>query len=190
MYVVEDGRLRSYADEEDGRRDHAYYRKGDFFGETSLLRGQPRVATVEAVSDVTLLEARRPALYRLLLDRFPEFRTKIDERVAQYEYRRLARVPLDFAEELLPAEVGGRERTEVAAEDAAVGVPEDVETFAGEPAAPKPRQAPAPLPARLPGRRDGLRRGVPGDGRRALRPPGEPRRASATRSAPASTAPA
>jgi HlyB family type I secretion system ABC transporter len=145
LYVVEEGRLRAYADAEDGRRDHAYYRKGDFFGETSLLRHRPRAATIEAVSDATLLELT-PELYRELLETYPEFRTKIEERVAQYEYKRLARVPLDFAEELLPAEVGARERTEAAPEQAAVGAPEDLEAFAGEDGAPaQPR-----LPRRFP----------------------------------------
>jgi ATP-binding cassette subfamily B protein len=144
MYVVEEGRLRAYVDEDDGSRDRAYYRKGDFFGEISLVRDTPRGATVEAVSDAKLL-VLGPELYRELLERFPEFRTRIEERIAQYEYRRLARVPLDFADEILPAEVGARDRAELEPEKAAAGAPPDVETFEGGGAAPAPR-----LPRRFP----------------------------------------
>jgi ATP-binding cassette subfamily B protein len=56
--------------------------------------------------------------------------------VAQYDYKRLARVPLDFAEELLPADVGMREPA--APEEPAAGAPEDVEEFAADGARPAP----------------------------------------------------
>src|SRR5262245_31868462 len=98
MFVVQEGRLRAYRGAGETRRDRAYFRKGEFFGEVSLFRGLPRAATVEALTDVRLLELP-PDVYRELLDEFPDFRTRIRERVAQYDYRRLARVPLDFAEE-------------------------------------------------------------------------------------------
>ena len=62
----------------------------------------PRAATVEAVSDATLLALPPDAVPASCSTGYPEFRTRIEERVAQYEYKRLARVPLDFAEELLP----------------------------------------------------------------------------------------
>jgi HlyB family type I secretion system ABC transporter len=103
MYFVEEGRLRVFT-EEDGHRQYvAYLRKGDYFGEMSVLRGSARSASVEAVSDCQLL-ALHPATMRKLLEAFPDFGAQIEERIAQYEYKHTARVPLDFAEENLPAE--------------------------------------------------------------------------------------
>ncbi|MEO7456601.1 MAG: peptidase domain-containing ABC transporter [Gemmatimonadaceae bacterium] len=104
MYVVEEGRLRVFV-EENGRRKYiAYYRKGDFFGELSIFRGSPRAASVEAVSTCTL-SALRQETFNRLVGTYPEFRARIEERIAQYDYRNVARVPLDFAEESLPAEL-------------------------------------------------------------------------------------
>ncbi|MDB4890336.1 MAG: ATP-binding cassette protein [Gemmatimonadetes bacterium] len=104
MYIVEEGRLRVFV-EEDGRRKYiAYYRKGDFFGELSIFKGATRAASVEAVSECTLSALRQDTFNRLL-HTYPEFRARIEERIAQYDYKHVARVPLDFAEESLPAEL-------------------------------------------------------------------------------------
>ena len=81
----------------------AFYREGDFFGELSILNGSPRAASVEAVSDCRLL-ALQPESVREMKEQFPEFRKLLEERLAQYQADVVARVPLDFAEELLPAE--------------------------------------------------------------------------------------
>ena len=98
-YVVEDGRLRSRRD----GRDLAFHRRGDVVGERSLFTDTPRAATVEAVSDARLL--RLPAgLLRGLLADHPDFAARMGDRVAQYDYETVARVPLDFGEELLPAD--------------------------------------------------------------------------------------
>ena len=87
-----------------GEREHlAVYRAGDFFGERSLLTGEVRAATVEAVEDCELLALSADAAHGLR-QRYPEFDQRLKERVAQYQHRTLARVPLDFAAELLPAE--------------------------------------------------------------------------------------
>jgi HlyB family type I secretion system ABC transporter len=118
MYFVEEGRLRAFRSEEDGVRDLDYLRKGDFFGERSLFLDEPRAASVEAVVDCALL--RLPAeLFRQLLADQPEFRERLDERIRQYDFRSLARVPLDFADEILPAEASVAER--VADDDAPFG---------------------------------------------------------------------
>jgi ABC-type bacteriocin/lantibiotic exporter with double-glycine peptidase domain/CRP-like cAMP-binding protein len=100
LYIVMDGRLVAYQGEE--RRLVGYERAGDFFGELSLFRGTPRAATVEAVTPVRLLSLGE-ATFRRLLAEHPEFRARIEEQVATYERARSATVPLDFAEELLPA---------------------------------------------------------------------------------------
>ncbi len=102
MYFVEDGRLRVFVGEDGNRRYLAYLRKGDYFGEKSLLTGTPRSGSVEAVSDCKLLRLNPATFARLL--QVPQFKAQIDDRVSQDDYQRVARVPLDFAEESLPAE--------------------------------------------------------------------------------------
>src|SRR5215471_5609212 len=103
MYFVEDGHLRVFTQEEGRRHYIAYLRKGDFFGEMSVFKGIPRTASVEAVSACQLLGLRAET-FRKLLAQFPDFRSQIEERIGQYDFRESARVPLDFGEEILPAE--------------------------------------------------------------------------------------
>jgi HlyB family type I secretion system ABC transporter len=103
MYVIEQGRVRVYKSD-DGAESHlGFLRSGDFFGELSLFRNEPRAASAQAVSDCTLLRFP-PELFRRLLDEHPDFRLRLEQRLQQYDYRRVANVPLDFAEEILPAE--------------------------------------------------------------------------------------
>ena len=103
MYVIEQGRVRVYK-HDDGAESHlSFLRTGDFFGELSLFRNEPRAASAQAVSDCTLLRFP-PELFRRLLDEHPDFRLRLEQRIQQYDYRRVANVPLDFAEEILPAE--------------------------------------------------------------------------------------
>jgi ATP-binding cassette subfamily B protein len=107
MFIVESGRLRAFV-EQDGRRQYlAYLRKGDFFGELSAMTGAPRAASIEAVSECVVLSLPESTFARLL-QAYPDFRARIEERIAPYDYKRVARVPLDFAEETLPAEVRAR----------------------------------------------------------------------------------
>ncbi len=104
MYVVRDGRLRAYRN--DGKRKHlAFLRRGEFFGEVSMFRSAPREATIEALTRCSLLRINRRTFDRLM-QKYPEFRASIEERVSQYEYQKVARVPLDFADEILPADLG------------------------------------------------------------------------------------
>jgi ABC-type bacteriocin/lantibiotic exporter with double-glycine peptidase domain/CRP-like cAMP-binding protein len=106
MYVVRHGRLCAYIDCDGAREQRTYLRRGDFFGEVSLLRGTDRTANVEAVSDCELW-ALEPELFARLLDEHPKFRQHVEQRVSAYDYRRIAHVPPDFAEELLPADAVG-----------------------------------------------------------------------------------
>jgi ATP-binding cassette subfamily B protein len=108
MYIIRDGRLRAYIERDGHREQRAYLRRGDFFGEVSLLRGTDRTASVQAVSDCQLW-VLAPQLFTELLNAQPRFRDHIQQRVSQYDYRRVANVPLDFAEELLPADATGPE---------------------------------------------------------------------------------
>jgi len=102
LYAVEEGRLRVFV-ETDGAREYVrYLRKGDIFGEVSVFRGTPRTASVEAVSDCRLL-ALAPEAFQKVAAENPRLRAEVEEHIQQYDYRKVSRVPLDFAEELLPA---------------------------------------------------------------------------------------
>jgi ATP-binding cassette subfamily B protein len=118
MYVVRDGRLSAYIDRNGERERRAFLRRGDFFGEVSLLRGTDRTASVEAVSDCELWMLE-PETFARLEAGHPTFRERIEQRVAAYDYLRVAHVPLDFAEELLPADAAGEVLSEEQAENAA-----------------------------------------------------------------------
>jgi len=110
MYVVRQGHVRAYAGPAARPRTLAFYREGGFFGELSTLSGAPRAATVEAVSDCTLLELSVEAVAGLKAHH-PEFAHLVEERCAQYRGAKEARVPLDFARELLPADAGVANKT-------------------------------------------------------------------------------
>ncbi len=115
MYVVEAGRVRAFSDNGGRARDLAFYRNGDFFGELSILNKSPRAASAQAMADTRLL-ALAPAAVRELKKEFPEFQRLLEERLAQYSAGTEARVPLDFASELLPAETRTHDKTDVDAE--------------------------------------------------------------------------
>ncbi len=104
MYLVDEGRLRTFVVKDGTAEDIEYLRKGDVFGEGSVLLDGPRAATVEAMTACRLLALPRERA-RALLDEIPAFRARLEERAGHLDFRRVARVPLDFAEELLPAEV-------------------------------------------------------------------------------------
>ena len=102
MWIVRSGRLRVFSEENGERRPLAYLRRGDWFGELSVFAEQPRAATVVTHDACVLLELK-PETFRALIAESPEFARQIAARVAQYDFRRVARVPLDFDDELLPA---------------------------------------------------------------------------------------
>jgi HlyB family type I secretion system ABC transporter len=129
MYVVEEGRLRVFVEEDGNRRYIRYLRRGDFFGELSLFKGEPRATSVETVGRCRLLRLTE-ATFNSLVERYPEFRTQLEERIAQYDYRAVARVPLDFAEETLPAELRAQEKVGPRQVEAADEGEEDAESTA------------------------------------------------------------
>jgi ATP-binding cassette subfamily B protein len=92
-WVVEDGRLTVYHPAP-ARRNIRFLRTGDIYGELALREGGRRTASVEATSDVLLLEFPEAIFHRLL--EHPEFRARIDERLAMYA--RAAQAPVDFPE--------------------------------------------------------------------------------------------
>src|SRR5437764_1050709 len=103
MYILEKGRARAFTQNNGAQVNLAFYRDGDFFVELSILNGSPRAASVEAYSDCDLL-ALDPDAVRSLKQSYPEFGKLLEERLAQYKAKTEARIPLDFTEELVPAE--------------------------------------------------------------------------------------
>lgn len=90
-WVVEAGRLTVFTSVP-ARRDLRYLRTGDIFGEIALLTGGARTASVEATTEVTLLEFPGET-FDILLEN-PRFRARIDERLAMYAHA--ARPPVDL----------------------------------------------------------------------------------------------
>jgi ATP-binding cassette subfamily B protein len=115
MYVIEKGRARAFSGLNGRELNLAFYREGDFFGELSILNGAPRGASVEAFTDCQLL-ALAPQAVLDLRARFPEFDKLLGERLAIYQAKTEARIPLDFTEELLPAETRRADKTALDAE--------------------------------------------------------------------------
>src|SRR6266566_1745843 len=103
MYVIEKGRVRVYSGTDGQMRQLRFLREGNFFGELSILTGAPRSGTVQALTDCRLL-ALAPDAVQEMNQQFPEFAKLMEERRAQYNLATEARVPLDFAQEELPAE--------------------------------------------------------------------------------------
>jgi len=103
LYIIEKGRARAFTALNGREHNLAFYREGDFFGELSILNGSPRAASVEAVTDCQLLSLE-PGAVHVLRRRFSEFDKLLSERLALYQAKTEARIPLDFTTELLPAE--------------------------------------------------------------------------------------
>jgi HlyB family type I secretion system ABC transporter len=132
MFFVEEGRLRAVWTTEEGKRgDVGYIRRGDFFGERALLLGAPRAVSIEAVTPAKLLVLQEPD-FRRLLESDAGFRAVVKGEVDRYEYKFVARVPLDFAEELVPAEAAVAEPVGLDQVDAPAAVEEAVEEWAAE----------------------------------------------------------
>src|SRR5262249_31032350 len=107
--ILGGGRLRVYTETEGQRTYQSYLRKGDYFGEISPYRQVQRTATVEAVSACKAL-GRHHDLFRQLGPGYSGVQKHIGDRIPPDEYKRTARVPLDFAQELLPAEAAAHEK--------------------------------------------------------------------------------
>lgn len=72
MYVVKQGLLYAYTDDDDGRQLVLnYLAPGDYFGELSLIDNQPRSATVAAVDDSEVLCISRDR-FKHFLSVYPE----------------------------------------------------------------------------------------------------------------------
>ncbi len=105
MYLVEQGRLEATTGTGEAQKTIGFMRTGDIFGERSLVTGEPRVATVRSVTEARLLALDREA-FQDVAGRFPAFARRVNEEAAGRNYLEEARVPLDFAKEILPGAIG------------------------------------------------------------------------------------
>ena len=103
LYIVREGRLRAYQGRDGRDVNVAFLRAGDAVGEASLFADTTQDATVEAVSAGSALELDRTAFDRLL-SQHESVRELVADRVSRGDDRAQLHVPLDFAQELLPAE--------------------------------------------------------------------------------------
>lgn len=92
LYIVKSGRLCVEAQSENGKKiPLAELQAGDFFGEFSLVTGDPRSATVTALEDSVLLSIGKPEM-QALIDANPKLSGYISDVLAfrQYDlYRRM-----------------------------------------------------------------------------------------------------
>jgi ATP-binding cassette subfamily B protein len=131
LYVIEKGRARAFTGVNGRELNLAFYREGDFFGELSILNGAPRAASVEAFTDCQLFALEPQAVLELRY-RFPEFDKLLSERLALYQAKSEARIPLDFTQELLPAETRRADKTELDGEQAPTEAEEKEYPFADD----------------------------------------------------------
>jgi CRP/FNR family transcriptional regulator, cyclic AMP receptor protein len=68
MFVISEGRVRLTLGAGGFETEVAVLKKGEFFGELSLLNGAPRTATAEAIEDSTLLRIDREAFGMMMQD--------------------------------------------------------------------------------------------------------------------------
>lgn len=129
LFVIREGRVRVFSREDGRERNLSFLRAGDYFGELSILSDAPRAASVEAVTRCRLLVLEPDAVSSLMRE-FPELRQVLEERAALYDADNEARIPLDFADELLPAEV--QVRSVVPAPESAEPLSEEGDTEWGE----------------------------------------------------------
>jgi CRP/FNR family transcriptional regulator, cyclic AMP receptor protein len=90
MFIIVEG--EALVTTRPGRTTHL--RSGDFFGEMSLLDGDPRSATVEATAPIRLLVLSRQA-FRQLLDETPSLVHKIMHTLSQ-RLRQVERSAIDL----------------------------------------------------------------------------------------------
>jgi len=131
MYVIEKGRARVFIGTNSTEKNLAFYREGDFFGELSILNGSPRAASVQAFTDCQLL-ALGPEAVLDLRYRFPEFDKLLSERLAIYQAKTEARIPLDFTTEILPAETQAYNKVQLDGAQPAEPTQDEEDPFADE----------------------------------------------------------
>ena len=104
MYIIREGTLDVLLHADGEHSKVAHLRSGDFFGEMSLLTGEPRSATVKAVSHAVLYEIGKDAL-QPVLTRNPHVAERICDVVASRQSKNVDH--LDTRAAAAAAGVGG-----------------------------------------------------------------------------------
>jgi ABC-type bacteriocin/lantibiotic exporter with double-glycine peptidase domain len=116
LYLIEEGRLRVVRRENGASVHVANLAAGECFGIASALTRTPRTTTVEAVTPARLLSLDGDTLVSLA-DEIPSLRSTLDGHIARQDYRRIAVVPDDIDQEIVPASAVARsEVSEIEAE--------------------------------------------------------------------------
>ena len=95
------------------------------------MNGSARAASVEAFTDCHLLALEPPAVLDLRY-RFPEFDQLLTERLAIYQAKTEARVPLDFTTEMLPAETQAHNKVALDGEQPPTPTDDEKDPFVDE----------------------------------------------------------
>lgn len=66
FYVIASGRFEAFANVAGKKKTLAYLRRGDYFGEMSILTGDPHSATLRALSDAVVLELKKDDFKRVI----------------------------------------------------------------------------------------------------------------------------
>ncbi len=106
MYVIESGQVKVFSEAEGTEKVFSYLNPGNFFGETALLTGEPRNASVRVVIDSDLIALTKSALDELIAQ-YPIIAIDLSRELG----RRLARThqaPTQLEEYNLVAVVGPR----------------------------------------------------------------------------------
>jgi ATP-binding cassette subfamily B protein len=106
LFIVESGRLEAVRSDNGTEAQIGFLSTGDLFGERSLVTGEPCVATVRALT-VSRLWSLGHADFTWLSEHVPVFGRRLREIADGRDYRTTARLPLDFAHEILPGGVSG-----------------------------------------------------------------------------------
>ena len=105
MYLVEHGRLERRPRTETSQKTIGFMRTGDIFGERSLVTGEALRRDRRAGHRSTAARTRSRSLPRCRQP-VPAFARRVNEEAAGRNYLEEARVPLDFAKEILPGAIG------------------------------------------------------------------------------------
>ena len=86
MYIIQSGQVKVISERNGTERIFSYLNPGNFFGETALLTGEPRNASVRVVIDSDLISLGRQELQELIAD-YPNIAVEISRELS----RRLTR---------------------------------------------------------------------------------------------------
>jgi ATP-binding cassette subfamily B protein len=106
LFIVESGRLEAVRSDNGTEAQIGFLSTGDLFGERSLVTGEPCAATVRALT-ASRLWSLGHADFTWLSEQVPVFGGRLREIAEGRDYRKTARLPLDFAHEILPGGLSG-----------------------------------------------------------------------------------